>query len=56
LRSPMRARIADVSPPERVGWHEVDTTFAELRRHFRTATTAQDYEAVGQDRVRITEP
>jgi hypothetical protein len=44
-----------VSPRERVGWHEVDTAIGELRRHFRTATTALDYKAVGLDCVTITE-
>jgi hypothetical protein len=44
-----------VSPRERLGWHEVDTAIGELRRHFRTATTPQDYKAVGLDCVTITE-
>ena len=44
-----------VSPLERVGWHEIDTAIGELRRHFRTSTTAQDYKAVGLDCVTITE-
>ena len=30
-----------VSPRERLGWHEVDTEIGELRRHFRTASTAR---------------
>ena len=48
--------IADaVSPHERLGWHEVDTEIGELRRHFRTASTPQDYRAVGNDCVHITE-
>lgn len=44
-----------VSPHERLGWPEIDTEIGELRRHFRTATTAQDYRAIGNDCVHITE-
>ena len=44
-----------VSPRERLGWHEVDTAIGELRKHFRTAETPQDYKAVGLDCVTITE-
>lgn len=44
-----------VSPRERLGWPEVDTEIGELRRHFRTASTPQDYRAVGNDCVHITE-
>lgn len=47
--------VEAVSPRERLGWHEVDTAIGELRRHFRTATTPQDYKAVGLDCVTITE-
>jgi hypothetical protein len=52
----LESTLADaVSPRERLGWHEVDTAIGELRRHFRTATTPQDYKAVGLDCVTITE-
>jgi hypothetical protein len=44
-----------VSPHERLGWPEVDTEIGELRRHFRTASTAADYRTVGTDCVHITE-
>ena len=47
--------VEAVLPRERLSWHEVDTATGELRRHFRTATTAQDYKAVGLDCVTITE-
>jgi len=44
-----------VSPRERLGWHEVDTAVGELRKHFRTAETPQDYKGVGLDCVTIAE-
>lgn len=44
-----------VSAHGRLGWPEVDTEVGELRRHFRTARTPQDYRAVGNDCVHITE-
>lgn len=44
-----------VSPRERLGWPGVDTEVGELRRHFRTAVTPQDYRAVGNDCVHLTE-
>jgi hypothetical protein len=44
-----------VSVHARLGWPEVDTEVGELRRHFRTAQTPQDYRAVGNDCVHITE-
>lgn len=44
-----------VTPHATLGWAEVDTEVGELRRHFRTATTPQDYRAVGNDCVHITE-
>lgn len=44
-----------VSPREKLGWHEVDTALGELRKHFRTAETPQDYKGVGLDCVTITE-
>jgi hypothetical protein len=44
-----------VSPHDRLGWPEIDTELGELRRHFRTAITPQDYRAVGNDCVHISE-
>ena len=38
-----------VSPRGRTGWTKVDAEVAELRRHFRSATTPQDYRNVGND-------
>lgn len=47
--------VEAISPHERLGWPEIDTEIGELRRHFRTASTPQDYRAVGNDCVHITE-
>lgn len=44
-----------VSPRGRTGWSTLDNEIAELRRHFRAATTPQDYRNVGNDCVIITE-
>jgi hypothetical protein len=44
-----------VSALGRLGWPEVDTEIGELRRHFRSARTPQDYRAVGNDCVHLTE-
>jgi hypothetical protein len=44
-----------VTAHERLGWPEVDAEVGELRRHFRSAKTPQDYRAVGNDCVHITE-
>lgn len=44
-----------VSPHERLGWPAVDTEIGELRKHFRSATTPQDYRAVGNDCVHVLE-
>lgn len=44
-----------VSPRDRLGWPEVDTEVGELRRRFRSASTPQDYRAVGNDCVHLTE-
>jgi hypothetical protein len=40
---------------ERLGWPGVDVEVGELRRHFRTARTVQDYRAVGNDCVHLME-
>lgn len=47
--------LSAVSPHARVGWPEVDTEIGEMRKHFRTATTPQDYRAVGNDCVHVAE-
>ncbi|HEX5174241.1 MAG TPA: hypothetical protein VFV91_08875 [Gaiellaceae bacterium] len=47
--------VESVSPHARTGWSVVDTEISELRRHFRTARTPQDYRNVGQDCVAVTE-
>ena len=44
-----------VSPHPRTGWGAVDTEIGELRRHFRSARTPQDYRAVGNDCVAVVE-
>lgn len=47
--------VEAVSPHERLGWPNVDTEVGELRRHFRSASTAADYRAVGNDCVHLLE-
>jgi hypothetical protein len=48
--------LADpISPHKRTGWAQVDTEISELRRHFQSARTAQDYRNVGHDCVAVTE-
>lgn len=44
-----------VSPRGRTGWAKVDAEVAELRRHFQSATTPQDYRNVGNDCVILIE-
>jgi hypothetical protein len=44
-----------VSPRPNTGWARVDAELAELRRHFQTARTEQDYRNVGNDCVIVTE-
>ncbi len=44
-----------VSPRGRTGWSRVDGEIAELRRHFQTARSPQDYRNVGNDCVIVTE-
>jgi hypothetical protein len=44
-----------ISPHARTGWAAVDTEISELRRHFLSARTPQDYRAVGLDCVAVTE-
>lgn len=44
-----------ISPRGRTGWARVDEEIAELRRHFQSARTPQDYRNVGNDCVTVTE-
>lgn len=44
-----------VSPRGRTGWSRVDEEVAELRRHFQSARTPQDYRNVGNDCVVLLE-
>ncbi len=44
-----------VSPRGRTGWERVDVEVAELRRHFHTARTPQDYRNIGNDVVAVLE-
>lgn len=44
-----------VSPHPTTGWAKLDEEIAELRRHFQTARTQQDYRNVGNDCVAVTE-
>ena len=43
-----------ISPKQKTGWPAVDSEIHELRRQFVTATTPQDYNAVGLVCVRVT--
>jgi hypothetical protein len=52
----LTSALADpISPRGRTGWQRVDEEIAELRRHFQTARTPQDYRNVGNDCVIVTE-
>jgi hypothetical protein len=44
-----------VSPHGQVGWPKVDEEIRELRRRFSTATTPQDYRAIGTHCVGVLE-
>jgi hypothetical protein len=46
---------AAISPHKVTGWPRVDEEVSELRRHFESATTQQDYSNVGNDCVAILE-
>lgn len=46
---------APITPHPGTGWGAVDREISELRRQFLTATTTQDYNAVGLVSVRVTE-
>jgi hypothetical protein len=47
--------VTPVSPRGRTGWEKVDIEVAELRRHFHTAQTPQDYRNIGNDLVAVLE-
>jgi len=44
-----------ISPRQVTGWPRVDEEVAELRRHFESASTQQDYSNVGNDCVALLE-
>jgi hypothetical protein len=44
-----------VSPHARTGWPGVDAEISELRRHFLSARTPQDYRNIGNDGVAVLE-
>lgn len=44
-----------ISPHKVTGWPRVDEELSELRRHFETASTRQDYSNVGNDVVAVLE-
>lgn len=46
----LRGGLAEpISPRKGTGWTAVDVEIAELRRHFHTAQTPQDYSNIGND-------
>jgi hypothetical protein len=47
--------VVPISPRKVTGWPAVDTEIAELRRHFHTARTPQDYRNVGNDAIAVLE-
>jgi hypothetical protein len=50
----LTSQLADpISPHQRTGWPQVDVEIGELRRHFNSARTPQDYRAVGLDCVAV---
>jgi hypothetical protein len=52
----LSSSLADaISPHARTGWVAVDTEISELRRHFLSAHSPQDYRGVGLDCVAVTE-
>lgn len=55
LQSLESSLVDPISPHSRTGWAAVDTEISELRRHFNSARTPQDYRAVGLDCVAVTE-
>lgn len=52
----LASTLADpISSHARTGWGAVDEEISELRRHFLAARTPQDYRAIGNDCVHVTE-
>jgi len=52
----LTSTLADpVSSHKRTGWNAVDTEIGEMRRHFQSARTPQDYRGVGLDAVAVLE-
>lgn len=51
----LEALSTPISPHAQVGWPLVDTEILELRRRFETATTPQDYRALGTNIVGVLE-
>ncbi|HEY5477395.1 MAG TPA: hypothetical protein VIK11_11865 [Tepidiformaceae bacterium] len=52
----LNAELAEsIAPTRRTGWPDVDEEIAELRRHFHSARTSQDYRNIGNDIVSVLE-
>ena len=51
----LRDLVVPISPRKVTGWPAVDLEIAELRRHFHTATTPQDYRNIGNDVIAVLE-
>jgi hypothetical protein len=52
----LRGELAEsISPSQATGWPAVDLEIAELRRHFHSARTPQDYRNIGNDVVAVLE-
>ena len=47
--------VAAISPRKVTGWPRIDEEISELRRHFESASTQQDYSNIGNDCVSILE-
>jgi hypothetical protein len=47
--------VQPISPRGRTGWAKVDEEIVEMRRHFQSAVSPQDYRNVGNDAVIVTE-
>lgn len=53
--SVLRDLVEPISPRKVTRWPSVDLEIAELRRHFHTAATPQDYRNIGNDVVAVLE-
>lgn len=47
--------VTAISPHRATGWPRVDEELSELRRHFESASTQQDYSNIGNDCVALLE-